>query len=130
MLKKLVNGEYSLKACFWIFGILGFSLFFILSAITHSMVVGAVCRIQKICSFNVIKYIFFNFVNLLIGGVSGIMPYLVAHLIMSAIFLVYMYITLRGLWKSCANYEGKSFWCWSAKLILFVLALGCFKSIV
>lgn len=131
MLKRLVNGEYSLKVVFWLFGVLGFALLFLASSITHSGLIKAVCMGQNNCSFNVVKYVLQNFIKLLIGGMqTGVMPYLVSHLIMSAVFVVYMYLVLRGLWKSAAGYEGSGFWKLSAKTILVVLAIMCFKSIV
>lgn len=131
MLKKLANGEYSLKVIFWLFGILGFLLFFLITSITHAGALKYICPAGNICSRTIILYILYNFINLMMRGTqTGIMSYLAFHLLCSASFVIYMYITLRGLWKSCASYEGAKFWEWGAKITLVLLALVSFKSIL
>ena len=130
MLKKLANGELSLKLTFWAFGLLGFFIFFILTSITHAGVLRHICPLGRACPHNLIFYIGANFINLLIkGSQSGIMLYLVFHILLSASFAIYVYITLRGLWKSAEAYEGSAFWKWSAKIILICMTLVCLKSI-
>lgn len=130
MLKKLANGELSLRLTFWVFGLLGFFIFFIFTSITHAGVLRHICPMGQICSRNLILYIMANFINLLMRGTqSGVMFYLTAHILFSASFAVYMYITLRGLWKASESYDGKSFWAWSAKVILVCLAVVSLKSI-
>ena len=117
MLKKLANGELSLKLTFWVFGLLGFFIFFIATYITRA-------GLAKYFSGSVISFVMSNFIKLLIAGTqSGVMFYLTAHVLLSASFAVYMYITLRGLWKSSENYEGKVFWPWMAKIILVCVAI-------
>lgn len=130
MLKKMVNGELSLRLTFWAFGLLGFFLFFIFTSITHAGVLRHICPMGQVCSRNVISYILSNFINLLMRGTqSGVLFYLTAHILLSASFVVYIYITLRGLWKASESYEGKSFWAWSAKIILVCAAVMSLKSI-
>lgn len=130
MLKKLANGELSLRLTFWIFGLLGFFVFFVLTGITHAGVLHHICPSGRACPRNLIFYIAANFINLLMRGTqSGVMLYLVFHILLSASFAVYMYITLRGLWKAAEAYEGSSFWKWSAKIILVCAALASLKSV-
>lgn len=130
MLKKLANGELSLRLTFWVFGLLGYFVFLILTSITHAGVLHRICPVGQVCSHNVIFYIMKNFITLLMNGSqSGVMAYLVAHILFSASFMLYMYITLQGLWKSAASYEGAKFWAWCAKIILVCIALASLKSI-
>lgn len=130
MLKKMANGELSLKLTFWVFGMLGFFVFFVLTGITHAGVLHHICPFGKTCPSNLISYIIMNFINLLMNGAqSGVLLYLVFHILLSASFAVYMYITLRGLWKAAAKFEGSAFWTWSAKIILVCAALASLKAI-
>ena len=130
MLKKMVNGELSLKLTFWVFGLLVFFIFFVLTSITHAGVLHHICPSGRACPGNLIFYIGANFINLLMKGTqSGVMIYLVFHLLLRASFVVYMFIALGGLWKSAASYEGSAFWKWSAKIILVCVALASLRSI-
>ncbi|MBQ8482277.1 MAG: hypothetical protein IJ532_07065 [Alphaproteobacteria bacterium] len=130
MLKKLANGELSLKLTFWVFGLLVYFIFFIFTSITHAGVLRYICPAGKTCSDNLIVYIFTHFIGLMMRGTqSGIMFYLIAHLLLSTSFIFYIYITLAGLWKSAASYEGAAFWAWSAKIIMVGIALASLKSI-
>lgn len=130
MLKKLASGELSLKLTFWVFGLLGFFIFFILTGITHAGVTHRICLVGKTCPHNLVFYIATHFIGLLMNGVqSGVMLYLVFHILLSASFAIYMYITLRGLWKSAESYEGSAFWAWCAKIILVSIALISLKSV-
>jgi hypothetical protein len=130
MLRKLAAGELSLRLTFWVFGLLGFFIFFVFTSITHAGVLRLICPSGQVCSKNLIFYIMANFINLMMRGTqSGVMLYLTMHLLLSASFIFYIYITLSGLWKAAADYEGKAFWAWSAKVILVCLALWSLKSI-
>lgn len=130
MLKRLANGEYSLKTTFWMFGLLGFFIFNLFTNITHNGTLRAICPYGRVCSQNIVLYIFTNIVNLMTGKSSGVMTYLVFHLIFSACFICYMIITVRGLWKSAAAYEGKQFWAVSAKFLIICLVLLSMRSIL
>lgn len=129
MLKKLVNGEYSLKITFWIFGFLGFSLLGLITQITHNGVLRLICPGGKLCSTNLLVYTFSHIVSLLTGN-GRVLTNLIIHIFISALFLIYMYITLRGLFKCSASYEGKKIWPIFAKIALICLALIGLKSII
>jgi hypothetical protein len=129
MLKKLAGGEYSLKITFWAFGLLGFLLFNILTNITHSGVLRIICPYGRLCSVNIVLYIFNNSVRLMTGSNDSVMTYLVCHLILAACFVCYMIVVLRGLWKSADAYEGKKFWPFCAKFLTVCLVLISLKSI-
>lgn len=130
MLRKLANGELSLKLTFWVFGLLVYFIFFIFTSITHAGVLRYICHAGQTCSQNLILYILTHFINLMMSGTqSGIMFYLIAHLLLSTSFIFYIYITLAGLWKSAASYEGAAFWAWSAKIIMVCVAIASLKSI-
>ena len=131
MLKKLAAGELSLKLTFWVFGLLGFFIFFIITSITHAGLLKYICPVGQVCSRNVLFFVASNFINLLMhGSQSGIMLYLTSHILLSAGFIVYMYITLRGLWKTAATYEGKALWVWCAKMILVCVAVLSLRAII
>lgn len=129
MFKKLVNGEYSLKILFWLFGVLGFSLFGLITQITHNGVLRLICPRGELCSVNLLFFTFSHIVTLLTGN-GHLTTSLIIHIFVSALFIIYMYLTLRGLFKCSASYEGKKFWPVCAKIILICLALISFKSII
>ena len=129
MIKKLVNGEFSLKITFWLFGVLGFSLFGLITQITHNGALRLVCPGGRLCSTNLVVYTFSHIVSLLTKS-GGAFTSLVIHIFTSALFLIYMYLVLRGLFKCSATYEGKKFWSVCAKLILVCWALFGLKSIM
>jgi hypothetical protein len=47
-----------------------------------------------------------------------------------AMFVIYIYLTLRGLWKSSASYKGHTFWIIGANIVLICLAFISLKSII
>ncbi|MBO6288939.1 MAG: hypothetical protein J6N45_01255 [Alphaproteobacteria bacterium] len=132
MFKKLVAGEYSLAKTFWLFGVVGFFVFMLITGITHSSFAHAVCGLARnssrcVQNINVLYYIMSNFINLLLRG-GSIATLLMLHLIASGCFGAYAIIVLRGLWKSAKSYEGSKVWAWLAKigivgLVLFSLRL-------
>ncbi len=130
MLKKLVSGEYSLKVTFWIFGVFGFLFFNILINISQNSVLRLICPYGRICSKSIILFTLGNAVNLMAGKNSGLMNYLAFHFLLGACVVCYMFITLRGLWKSSDAYEGAKFWSICAKFILVCYALISLKSII
>lgn len=128
MLKKLANGEYSLKVIFLVFGIFGIFIFNLITAITHNGVLRAICPYGKICSKNVVLYFFSNFAILMTSNGRLITP-LALHFIASACFICYVIILLRGLWKKEETYEGKKFWMFCAKWTMVCWALFSLKFI-
>lgn len=131
MLKKLANGEYSLKQTFWLFGVFGILCFNLFANMTHNGVLRLICPYGKICSQSTIWFTLTNFANLLIGNLhNGIISALVIHFIFGAVFVAYIIITTRGLWKSASNYEGSKLWNYGAKVILIALILLSIKSII
>jgi len=131
MLKKLAAGEYSLKIIFWLFGLLGFLIFFLLASATHNGAVRAICPYGQLCPVNILWFTASHFLMVFVGRLSSnIVTYLIIHLFVSTLFVIYMYITVRGLWKCCESYKGAKFWAYGAKIILVGLMLFCFKSII
>ncbi len=128
MLKKLVNGEYSLKVCFWLFGGLGIFLFNIITAITHSGALRAICPYGRVCNQNLILYIFANYASIMTGR-GHLISTMAPHFIASACFVCYVIILLRGTWKSAENYEGSKFLAYMAKIILICWAIFSLKLI-
>ena len=128
MLKKLASGEYSLKICFWLFGVFGIFLFNMITAITHSGALRAICPYGKICSTNLVWYILSNFAIMMTKN-GHLISTLAPHLIASACFICYTIVLLRGTWKSADNYEGSEVWAFSAKWILVCWALFSLKLI-
>ena len=123
MLKKFANGEYSLKVTFWLFGILGFLLFNIITRLTRASVLHMMCY-GKICSHSIILFILTNFPNIMMGKMNTQMQTaLIIHIFISAFFGVFMILLLRGIWKSGVNYSGAKFWVWCAKLIVVCLTI-------
>ena len=131
MLKKLGASEYSLKVTFWLFGLLGFSIFYLLTSITHSGVLRNICPYGRLCDKNIVLYTLSNFANLMLGRLNNTTQiYLIIHILLSAVFVAYMIVVLRGLLKSCASFSGSRFWVYAAKFFLICLMLYCFKSII
>lgn len=126
MLKRLASGEYSLKVCFWMFGVFGILLFNFITAITHSGALKAICPYGQLCSKNLILYILSNFALIMTRN-GHLIASLAPHLIASACFICYIIILLRGTWKSAGSYEGSAFWAFSAKWILVCWALFSLK---
>ena len=127
MFKKLVAGEYSLAKTFWLFGVVGFFVFMLITGITHSSFAHAVCGLARnsfrcMQNINVLYYIISHFINLLLRG-GSIATLLMLHLIVSGCFGAYAIIVLRGLWKSAKTYEGASFWKWAAKIVMVGLVI-------
>lgn len=129
MLKKLVNGEYSLKITFWLFGFLGFSLFGLITQITHNGVLRLICPGGRLCPINLLFYTFSHLVTLLTGN-GRVLTNLIIHIFVSTLFLIYMYLTLRGLFKCSASYDGKKIWPIFAKIALICLSIIGLKSII
>ncbi|MBR3502239.1 MAG: hypothetical protein IKO06_04965 [Alphaproteobacteria bacterium] len=128
MLKKLASGEYSLKVCFWLFGGLGVLLFNIITAITHSGALKAICYYSTVCGMNIVLFVLSNFA-LLMTGRGHLLYALAPHFIASACFICYVLILIRGTWKSADKYEGSKFWAFSAKWLLVCWALFSLKLI-
>lgn len=134
MLKKLVAGEYSLAKTFWLFGVVGFFIFMLITGITHSSFAHAVCGLARnsfrcMQNINVLYYIMSHFINLLLRG-GSIATLLMLHLIASGCFGAYAIIVLRGLWKSAKTYEGSSFWKWTAKIGFICLVVLAFRVVL
>ena len=129
MLKKLANGEYSLRITFWLFGVLGFFLFNIITNMTHNSVLRIICDKGVLCAKSVLFYTLSHPISIFLGG-GHLMSNLGLHILISTVFVVYTYILLRGLWKSSASYEGHLFWPICAKLILVFWAVIGLKSII
>jgi len=129
MFKKLGAGEYPLKTVFWMFGLLGFLLFYIITSITHSGILRLICPYRTLCTRNLISYIHLNAPTIMLRK-GNLLPYIATHIVLGAAFAVYMYVVLRSLWKCCETYEGSKFWEYSAKFILISLSLVCIKSLI
>ncbi len=134
MWKKLAAGEYSLKMTFWVFGVLGFFLFMIITGITHSSFARMLCARAHSVNYclehlNVIKYIVTHFIGLLLGG-GALATRLMLHLIASGCFGAYMIVVVRSLWKCAKEYKGSKFWIWSAKVLLLALCVLGLKVIL
>jgi hypothetical protein len=129
MLKKLANGEYSLKIIFWIFGVLGLFLFSLITNMTHNSVLRLICPRGIICGKSVVWYTLSNLFTVFLGG-GRLLTGIGIHILISTIFVVYAYILIRGLWKSAASYDGRPFWSICAKFILISLVLVSLKSII
>lgn len=129
MLKKLANGEYSLKIIFWIFGVLGIFLFSLITNMSHNGVLRLICPRNTVCNRSVVWFTLSNVVSVFLNG-GRLLVELGIHFFVSTIFIVYAYILIRGLWKSCASYEGRRIWSVCAKFILISLVLVSLKSII
>ncbi len=129
MFKKLANGEYSLKITFWLFGVFGLFLLNLITTMTHNSVLRMICAQGVLCSKSVILYTLTHLLQIFLNG-GRLMTVLGVHILMSAVFAVYAYILLRGLWKSSSSYEGRTFWSVCAKLMLVCLTIVGLKSII
>lgn len=130
MLKKLAAGECSLKMTFWVFGLLGFFVFSLVTNITHSSLLRTICGYSRNCERSVVWFFFMHFIQIMSSSNSAFRWCVIAHSFFGATFGAYMLLVLRGLWKCGEKYEGNAFWLFSAKFILVCLALLCLKSII
>lgn len=129
MIKKLINGEYSLKITFWLFGIIGIFIFNIITNISHNSALNIICKQNSYCPKSILLYTLKNMVFIFLKG-DILITYIGIHFLFSIIFGVYCYLLLRGLWKSSASYEGSIFWSLCAKCILIVWIILSLKSII
>ena len=129
MLKKLVNGEYSLKVTFWLFGLLGFFLFNVVTNIIHNGILRLICANGVLCSKSVILFVLQHIFGIFIGG-GWILFNVGIYILVVAMFVIYIYLVLRGIWKSGAAYQGNVVWSVGAKIVLIVLAFISLKSII
>ncbi len=126
MLKKLGAGEYSLKITFWLFGLVGMFVFAIATQITHSGVIKAICPYGRVCVRSIAFFILSNLPVLMTKNLSIFIP----HLLVSACFVCYFIILVRGLWKASEQYDGKAFWGGCAKIIILGLGVLSLKAII
>jgi len=129
MLKKLVNGEYSLKITFWLFGVMGMFIFNILTNITHNSALHLVCKQNAYCPRSILLYTIKNMVTVFLNG-DRFLTSVGIHILLSVIFGVYAYLLLQGLWKSSKSYQGSIFWSLCAKCVLIIWIIFSLKSII
>lgn len=130
MLKKLASGEYSLKVTFWLFGLCGTFLFYLLVNITHNGLLRLICSYGRSCVKSVLLYILGNFPLLMTGTAKLTISAFVPHLLLSSLFVCYLLLLVRGLWKSSDVYEGSRFWSVGAKIIVIGMVLLGLKSVI
>lgn len=130
MLKKLASGEYSLKVTFWLFGLCGTFLFYLVVNMTHNGLLRMICSYGSVCVKSVLLYILFNFPMLITGSNRISLSSFLPHLLIASLFVFYLLILIRGLWKSAAIYEGSKFWTVMAKMVVICLFVLGLKAII
>ena len=115
MLKKLFNGEYTLRATFWRFGIFGMIILYYTYKLLKSW---AGNNINGYNLLHIIK-------NLSVEGFARINAFwLIAYCAVSVFLVIYSYGIIKAVFKTAAAYEKSSWLAGLARLgILTTVAL-------
>ncbi len=100
MLKKLFNGEFSLRATFWKYGVLGLTILYY-----------AYKMLKSLAGYYGIGTNWLNFFrNLNITKLANLnVAWFLGYLAISLFMIVYSYGIIKGTWRAAAAYE-KSAW--------------------
>lgn len=115
MLKKLFNGEYSLRATFWKFGIFGMIILYYGYKMLKNL---AGNNINGNNLLNIVR-------NLNVNGFANLNAFwLITYCALAVFLVIYSYGIIKAVFKTSANYE-KSVWlAWLARLgILATVAI-------
>ena len=99
MLKKIMNGELSLRDTFWMFGFLGLP---VLSFVTK--IIGRLL-VQKLGKTSILAY----FVSLGRKVEFSTSVLTILYLSIASFLVFYCFVLLSGVWKSSAEYD-RSLW--------------------
>lgn len=121
MLKKLFNGEFSLKATFWKYGIFGmvilyyaFKMFKNLAGINGK-------------GFN-LSSILHNFSVSWLANLNAV--WIIAYLAISLFLIIYSFGIIKAVWRSSAVYD-KSIWLvWLARIFILVIVASVWYLII
>lgn len=112
MLKKLMNGELSLKDTFWKFGVLGLPLITLLVKIFGKMLS------RKLNNYSIVSY--YLSPNNHIEFITTVLTIL--YLSSVSFILFYSFSLLLGIWRSSAEYN-RSLWFRHLSRIFMVLMI-------
>ena len=121
MLKKLLNGEFSLAISFWKYGILGIVFINILIKIFGQLLA------QKLKGITVFDYLTKHFNPL--NFESSTIVYTTIYLILISMLFSYSYILIVGIWRSSAEYERSVWLRHLSRIIIIILVYISIKNI-
>lgn len=112
MLKKLINGELSLRDTFWMFGFLGLPTITLVVRILGKMLA------RKLNNRSILAY----FLSFNAGGELSTSILTILYLSALGFFIFYVVALLMGTWRSSAEYN-RSLWFRHLSRIFMVLML-------
>ena len=113
MLKKLLDGEFSLSETFWKFGILGVIFFRFVSKLFEILLD------RQIANRRIVDY-FFHYFNPVKPDILAIL-WTLCYVSTTVFFLYYCIAVMLGTWRSSASFERSSLLKQLTRILMFVL---------
>lgn len=113
MLKKLLDGEFSLSETFWKFGILGVIFFRFVSKLFEILLD------RQIANRRIVDY-FFHYFNPVKPDILAIL-WTLCYVSTTVFFLYYCIVVMLGTWRSSASFERSNLLKQLTRILMFVL---------
>lgn len=113
MLKKLLDGEFSLSETFWKFGILGVIFFRFVSKLFEILLD------RQIANRRIVDY-FFHYFNPVKPDILAIL-WTLCYISTTVFFLYYCIAVMLGTWRSSASFERSNLLKQLTRILMFVL---------
>lgn len=113
MLKKLLDGEFSLSETFWKFGILGVIFFRFVSKLFEILLD------RQIANHRIVDY-FFHYFNPVKPDILAIL-WTLCYVSTTVFFLYYCIAVMLGTWRSSASFERSNLLKQLTRILMFVL---------
>lgn len=113
MLKKLLDGEFSLSETFWKFGILGVIFFRFVSKLFEILLD------RQIANRRIVDY-FFHYFNPVKPDILAIL-WTLCYVSTTVFFLYYCVAVMLGTWRSSASFERSNLLKQLTRILMFVL---------
>ncbi len=113
MLKKLLDGEFSLSETFWKFGILGVIFFRFVSKLFEILLD------RQIANRRIVDY-FFHYFNPVKPDILAIL-WTLCYVSTTVFFLYYCIAVMLGTWRSSASFERSNLLKQLTRILMFVL---------
>ncbi len=117
MLKKLMNGELSLRDTFWMFGFLG------LPAMTIIVRVLGIMLARKLNNHSILSY----FLSLGVGSDFSTSILIIFYLSALSFFIFYAVTLLLGTWRSSAEYNRSLWFRHLSRIFMVLMVFMAFK---
>ncbi len=121
MLKKLLDGEFSLSETFWKFGILGVIFFRFVSKLFEILLD------RQIANRRIVDY-FFHYFNPVKPDILAIL-WTLCYVSTTIFFLYYCIAVILGTWRSSASFERSNLLKHLTRILMFVFVAVCMISV-